>query len=148
VALLRALTECNQAILVAELSGPGSQRRDLDARGAQADAVFRAGDLPYLRPHDSEPPRRAGDYPCLAGDDIRDDIRTCVEIAGRAGLETLVLEQTRPDVGMPAVKVVVPGLRHFWPRFAPGRLYDAPLALGWVTEAFREEDLNPEPFPG
>src|SRR5690606_30411941 len=31
-------------------------------------------------------------------------------------------------IGMPAVKVIVPGLRHFWARFAPGRLYDVPVA--------------------
>jgi oxazoline/thiazoline synthase len=28
------------------------------------------------------------------------------------------------------VKVVVPGLRSFWARFAPGRLYDVPVRLG------------------
>jgi len=55
----------------------------------------------------------------------------------------LVLDQTRPDIGMPVVKVFVPGLRHFWPRYAPGRLYDVPAKLGWIPAPLREEELNP-----
>ncbi|WP_415840779.1 YcaO-like family protein, partial [Nocardiopsis rhodophaea] len=62
------------------------------------------------------------------------------------GLEMLVLDQTRPDVGLPVVKVVVPGLRGFWARFAPGRLFDVPLALGRVPFPTRYEDLNPYPL--
>jgi len=41
------------------------------------------------------------------------------------------------------VKVIVPGLRHFWPRFAPGRLYDIPVQLGWLSEPLSEAQLNP-----
>ena len=37
-------------------------------------------------------------------------------------LPPVTLEQARPDLGLPVAKVVVPGLRHFWARFAPGRL--------------------------
>ena len=59
------------------------------------------------------------------------------------GLEVLVLDQTRPDVGLPVVKVVVPGLRHFWRRVGPGRLYDVPVKLGWLREPLPEERLNP-----
>lgn len=40
-------------------------------------------------------------------------------------------------------KVIVPGLRHLWARFGPGRLYDVPLKMGWLREALAEEELNP-----
>lgn len=60
-----------------------------------------------------------------------------------AGLEVLVLDMTRPDVGLPVAKVVVPGLRHFWARLAPGRLYDVPVSLGWLSAPTPEQDLNP-----
>ena len=60
-------------------------------------------------------------------------------------MEMLVLDQTRPEINMPVVKVIVPGLRHFWARFAPGRLYDVPVQMGWQKKALREEDLNPIP---
>jgi len=43
-------------------------------------------------------------------------------------------------------KVIVPGLRHFWARFAPGRLYDVPVQMGWLRESLKEEDLNPIPM--
>jgi len=42
--------------------------------------------------------------------------------------------------------VIVPGLRHFWARFAPGRLYDVPVQLGWLPQPLAEEELNPIPM--
>jgi ribosomal protein S12 methylthiotransferase accessory factor len=47
---------------------------------------------------------------------------------------------------LPVFKVIVPGLRHFWARYAPGRLYDVPVQLGWLSEPLREEQLNPIPM--
>jgi ribosomal protein S12 methylthiotransferase accessory factor len=41
------------------------------------------------------------------------------------------------------VRVIVPGLRHFYRRYAPGRLYDVPVQLGWLKKPVEEEDLNP-----
>jgi ribosomal protein S12 methylthiotransferase accessory factor len=75
--------------------------------------------------------------------DVRDDIATCVQRAQRANLDVLVLNQTRPDVGLAVAKVVVPGLRHFWPRFGPGRLYEVPVALGWLAQPLHEQQINP-----
>ena len=64
-------------------------------------------------------------------------------LARARGLETLVLDQTRPDTGVSVAKVIVPGLRQFWARFAPGRLYDVPVELGWQARPLRENQLNP-----
>ena len=61
-------------------------------------------------------------------------------------MEMLVLDQTRPDIGLPVVKVVVPGLRHIYPRFARGRLYDVPVRLGWRDAPLLEDELNPIPL--
>ena len=58
----------------------------------------------------------------------------------------LVVDQTRVDVGLAVVKVIIPGMRPFWPRFAPGRLYTVPITLGWHTRAATEDELNPVPF--
>ena len=66
-----------------------------------------------------------------------------MKIAEEKGLETLVLDQSRPDTGLHVMKVIVPGLRHFWARFAPGRLYDVPVHMGWLMESLAEEQLNP-----
>ena len=66
----------------------------------------------------------------------------CLALAERAGLEVLVQDQTRPDVGMRVCRVIVPGLRHFWRRLGPGRLYDVPVQLGWLAEPRAETELN------
>jgi ribosomal protein S12 methylthiotransferase accessory factor len=61
-------------------------------------------------------------------------------------METIVIDYTRPDIGLSTAKVVVPGLRHFWPRLGPGRLYDVPHALGWLPRPLTEDELNPVPL--
>jgi len=61
-------------------------------------------------------------------------------------MEVLVLDQTRPDVGLPVVKVIVPGMRHFWARLGPGRLYDVPVQLGRLCRPTPYEELNPIPM--
>jgi ribosomal protein S12 methylthiotransferase accessory factor len=61
------------------------------------------------------------------------------------GLETFCLDITRPETGLPVARVFVPGLRHFWARLGPGRLYDVPVRLGLQENANTEGNLNPVP---
>ena len=70
-------------------------------------------------------------------------LSSCIELVKSWGLEMLVLDQTREDVGMPVAKVVVPGMRSWWARFAAGRLYTLPVQIGWLLESRTEADLNP-----
>ena len=67
----------------------------------------------------------------------------CVRLAKQAGLDFLVLDQTRPDIEVPVVRVIVPGLRHFYRRFGRGRLYDVPIKLGLHDRPLKENELNP-----
>jgi ribosomal protein S12 methylthiotransferase accessory factor len=66
-----------------------------------------------------------------------------VKVAQRKRLDFLVLDQTRPDIQVPVARVIVPGLRHFYRRFAPGRLYDIPVKLGWLDRPLPENELTP-----
>jgi ribosomal protein S12 methylthiotransferase accessory factor len=66
-----------------------------------------------------------------------------VDVTNRAGLEFIVLDQTQPDLDLSVVKVVVPGLRHFWRRLAPGRLYTVPVSLSWRDKPAGEDEMNP-----
>jgi ribosomal protein S12 methylthiotransferase accessory factor len=75
--------------------------------------------------------------------DAREQVTACVRLAKQAGLDFLVLDQTRPDIEVPVVRVIVPGLRHFYRRFAPGRLYDVPVKLGLRDRPLKENELNP-----
>ncbi len=136
----RAITEMNQFLPLAGRDFHAGPPRD-----EQLTRWFEEASLenqPHLAPADA-PAREARAYPDLATGDLRDDVRTCVERARRQGLEMLVLDQTRPDVGLRVVRVIVPGLRHLWPRFGPGRLYDVPMKLGWIPHPTPEERLNP-----
>jgi ribosomal protein S12 methylthiotransferase accessory factor len=145
VALARALTEMNQSLeAVPTAAGPESTRT---YRGGQ-DAVrwwrtVRTANTSYLMPDREAGPRRLQDFKNLASDDLRRDVFTCVDLAATRGIEVLVLDQTRPDVGFPVVRVVAPGLRHFWARFGPGRLYDVPMREGWLSRPLDEGELNP-----
>jgi ribosomal protein S12 methylthiotransferase accessory factor len=51
-----------------------------------------------------------------------------------AGLRVFALDQGRPDVPLAVQRVIVPGLRHFRPRLAPGRLDSVPARLGWAGD--------------
>jgi ribosomal protein S12 methylthiotransferase accessory factor len=145
VALVRAFTELNQSLeAVPIVTGPASAQT---YRGDE-DAVHwwrtvRTAEAVYLVPDPEATPRRLKDFAKLASDDLRQDILTCSESAAKRGIEILVLDQTRPDVGFPVVRVVAPGLRHFWARFGPGRLYDVPLLEGWLSRSLCEGELNP-----
>ncbi|MFI6349221.1 TOMM precursor leader peptide-binding protein [Streptomyces sp. NPDC050560] len=101
---------------------------------------------PYLTPDPAEVPRTVPDYAYRPRTDLRDDILAAERLVREHGMELLVLDQTRPDVGLPVVKVIVPGMRHFWARFAPGRLFDVPVRLGLRDRPTPYEDLNPVPL--
>ena len=148
IGILRALTEANQflpAVLHVGADGSGGYRfHDKDCLEWWQTATLE--NQPYLAPDPDSPPRRADDYPRTWSDDVRDDVLRCKAIVERQGMEMLVLDQTRPDIGLPVAKVIVPGMRHFWARFAPGRLYDVPVRMGWLQEPLREDQLNPIPM--
>lgn len=126
LALQRALSELHQVFDPQKTAPP---LWDLSA----------VSDPSYLYPSGMAAPHHEN----VASDDIAKDVSLVVERLRRAGLETLVLDYTRPDADVFTVKAIVPGLRHFWPRYAPGRLYDVPVRLGWRTSPLNERELNP-----
>jgi ribosomal protein S12 methylthiotransferase accessory factor len=146
IALRRALTEMGQ-LLPAAAPGPGGTGYAI----ADPDPVrwWRTATLanqPYLAPDPAAPPAPAHGRGYRPRTDLRDDVTAVTELVRERGMELLVLDQTRPDLQLPVVKVIVPGMRHFWPRFAPGRLFDVPVSLGRLTEPTPYADLNPVPM--
>ena len=146
LALIRALTEMNQMLAnLLNQPTPGQATSRTMDETEQWLRTATVANQPYLLPN-AEPSRTETDYPKMVADDLAEDVRLCQRIVEQRGMEMLVLDQTREEIGLPVVKVIVPGLRHFWARFAPGRLYDVPLQLGWMSRKLSEEELNPIPM--
>jgi ribosomal protein S12 methylthiotransferase accessory factor len=78
--------------------------------------------------------------------DISENINQVVSRLEELGIETIVLDCTREHIDMPVARVIAPGLRHFWPRFAKGRLYSVPVKIGRRSKECEESNLNPIPF--
>ena len=145
-AALRAICELNQCLTWLPRPGSGDGRPMIDDPLALWWwKTARLADCSWLAPAADKPLRTASQYPAIESGDLRDDVEHGRALVEARGLEFLVLDQTRPDIGMPVVRVVVPGMRHFWERFAPGRLYDVPVSLGWREGPLHEADLNPAP---
>ena len=145
IAAQRAICELNQCLTW--LPRPGNR----DGKPMIDDPLAlwwwktaRLADCRWLAPSDA-PMRKARDYPPIESADARDDVEYCRGLVEAKGMELLVLDQTRPDIGMPVVRVIVPGMRHFWERLAPGRLYDVPVDLGLRETSLTEPELNPIP---
>jgi ribosomal protein S12 methylthiotransferase accessory factor len=147
IALLRAVTEMNQMLSSPLLGRPekGGDKEPVDPETAHWLETATTANHPYLLPAEGLP-RATASYPRAWTDDVADDVRACQALVERAGMEMMVLDQTRPEVGLPVAKVIVPGLRHFWARLAPGRLYDVPVQLGWLPRPLAEHELNPIPM--
>ncbi|MDY7092863.1 MAG: TOMM precursor leader peptide-binding protein [Acidobacteriota bacterium] len=134
VAVGRALTELVQFL----------PRRSGDNPLAQRWPRLAAGQDPqWLEPAPDQPSRAADDWPDTSRPDLAQDVAWLVERARDLDLDVLVLDQSRREAPLKVVKVVVPGMRPWWARFAPGRLYDVPVRLGWLPAARSEEELNP-----
>lgn len=144
----RALGELGQMLAI----GPDAARPEHRVRHRAAETFWagaRLETMPYLAPAGPGDPagaRTASPVRATAGGDLHTDALTLAASLTGAGIEVLAQDLTRPDLGIPVVRALAPGLRHFWPRLAPGRLYTVPVALGWLEEPPQQDDLNPLPL--
>jgi ribosomal protein S12 methylthiotransferase accessory factor len=146
IALNRAITEMNQFIpAVMNVDANGDAQYAFDDKDSIAWwTTATLANQPHLAP--AGPATVIDTVGTHHAPDVKAQVEHCFGVAARLGLEVLVLDQTRPDVGLPVVKVIVPGLRHFWARLAPGRLYDVPVRMQWLAQPVAEADLNPIPM--
>ena len=144
IAAMRAVCELNQYLsAVRDAKDDGSGYLVDDPESLWWWKNIKLADQPYLGPDTGAPKRVKSDYPVPATKDLLDDVEHCRAVVEGKGMEFLVLDQTRADIGMPVARTIVPGLRHFWTRFAPGRLYDVPVGMGLLDKPTDEADLNP-----
>jgi len=128
--ILRALTELNQLFDPVQRRTSARYLEDLPAE-------------PYLFPDPTQEPLTPDALPEIKHRTLFQAIEHCRQAMVNAGLELMIVNKTRPDFGLSVAQVIVPGLRHFWPRFASGRLYMVPQRLGRLARPNTEEMLNP-----
>ncbi|MDZ8225111.1 TOMM precursor leader peptide-binding protein [Nostoc sp. ChiVER01] len=148
IAISRALTEVNQIlpnVLFAKADGSTQYPPSADGLAVDWWKTANLANQPYLVPSERIA-AVSGDYREVASDDLLEDVKLCQQIVENKGLEMLVLDQTRPDIGLRVAKVIVPGMRHMWKRLASGRLYEVPVKMGWLSEQLTEEQLNSFPM--
>ena len=143
IAVQRALAEMNQMLGIADANLDGSADGLDDWETLEWLKTATVVNQPYLLPDSDAPMRRVDALADHHSGDLLKDIQHCCTCVEAQGLEVLVLDQTRELVGLPVVKVVVPGLRHFWARYAPGRLYDVPVQMEQLPQPLTEDQLNP-----
>jgi len=149
LAIQRALTEVSQmlpAVLNANPDGTTQYATSAESHVLQWWQTATLETQPYLVPDPCAASKCNSDYPIIWHEDFLKDIQYCQQLVEERGMEMLVLDQTRPDIGLNVVKVIVPGLRHFWKRLDAGRLYDIPVQMGWLENPLAEEELNPIPL--
>lgn len=149
IALGRALTEVNQilpSVISTKPDGTTNYPQHTDPLAIKWWQKATLAEHSYLVPDPKITPQVFTDYPYVASDDLSDDVKRCQKIVEEKNMEMLVLDQTRPDIGLRVAKVVVPGMRHMWKRLGKGRLYDVPVKMGWLQESLTEEKLNPFPM--
>ncbi|MDB9419768.1 TOMM precursor leader peptide-binding protein [Microcystis aeruginosa CS-563/04] len=149
IAISRALTEVNQIlpnVLSFKEDGTTIYNPSADPLAVKWWQTARLSNQSYLVPDSKIIPKKSSDYLQLASDDLLEDVKLCQRIVESKGMEMLVLDQTRPDIGLRVAKVIIPGMRHMWKRLGAGRLYDVPVSMGWLKEALTEDELNPFPM--
>ena len=149
IAVSRALTEVNQIlpnVLTAKADGSTQYPLASDPLAIKWWQTATLENQPYLTPDKSVSPKISEDYPRRWSNDLLEDVMLCKQIVEDNAMEMLVLDQTRSDIGLRVVKVIVPGMRHWWQRLSAGRLYDVPLKMGWLQKPLQEEQLNSFPM--
>jgi len=137
VAMERAMVEVNQFFPTLRMEDSWADQAIKDwLRTATLD------NQPYLVPAPGAK-KVYEDYQLQDANGIVTSINFCLDRLRRKNMNAYYLDMTRPDIGLPVVRVVVPGLRHFWKRFAPGRLYSVPVELGLLEKEKTEDELNP-----
>lgn len=130
VACQRALTELYQLVVIKdEVTGP------FDFAAIKP--------RPYLLPKRNTAAKTLQDYRAETRQNIKDDILQIVAMLQAVDVETCVVDYSRADLPLHTLKVIAPGLCHFWPQLANRRLYDVPVKLGWLSQPLAENQLNP-----
>ena len=130
-AIKRAIAELIQFWFWDQQTGPPVDRDLWLARSSR-------GDHPHMRAHG------LAMVPQSHNLQLDEQLSRCTAGLHSAGLEAFAVDLTRPEIGIPVVRVVAPGLQHYGPRFGGKRLYEVPVKLGWLDRPLIASQMNPD----
>src|SRR5262249_45642024 len=107
----------------------GPEKEPVDPETAHWLQTATTANQPHLLPAEGPAPTAAS-HPQAWTEDVADDVRACQALVERAGMEMLVLDQTRPEVGLPVARGSVGALGNC-ARFA------TPIPCNDVANRFR-----------
>ncbi len=138
IAARRAVAEHNQMAIYEPVGGPA----DMGKTGAKWLREASLQTQSYLMPSGTI---ALPDFVAPPAD-LATAAESCLKSIARVADDVIILDTSRSELNFSCARIVAPGLRHFWPRFAAGRLYDGPVKSGWTTHKLNEAELNPIHF--
>lgn len=143
-ALSSAVAELNQFLpaVIRNGSDGSTQYRFPYPEGPAWWRAARSSSERYLTVNPDIPLRRKNQFADRRTGQSARDVIECLARLAEQNLEAFFLDATKPELEFDVVRVVVPGLRHFWRRLGSGRLYDVPVNLGLRDVPLRETDTN------
>lgn len=87
-----------------------------------------------------------GKIPNLSSGNMKKDIKICTEMVNHLGMDVIIVDLTRPNIGFSVVRVLIPGLQPIYnynfPRYSR-RLFEMPRLLGYKgRNSIKEEMYN------
>lgn len=142
IAISRAISELHQSYLISRLpKRPETATLNKDWNDWLANGSL--DQYRYLRPLGRSD---AADLQRLSGRTVEGDLDIVLSLLESKRLDVFIQDLSRPEAILPVFRAIVPGLRHFWARFAPGRLYEVPVRMTILDAPRAEHELNPTPF--
>ena len=144
VSIIRAVTEMYQMLVginryqdMSQLSGVGNGGID----GLVRDWLIKEkiDDHEYLVA-DEEQTADHGD--ALTFEYIEEELDWLLQQFKQKKIDVYAINMTSDSIGFPVVKVFAPSMRHFWPRFGDGRIFDLPVDLGYADVRKTEDEMN------
>ncbi len=147
IAMIRAIRELNQMMTHTTLDRPLSSENVHPGQKEFAKWVTKENlkDHPHLNPQNKKT-FDLKNYTVFNSYDFLNYINELNEILNKKNLYSYWLNLSQININFFTVKVIVPGLRHFWNRLGPGRLYDVPVELGMISKPTPERQMNNIPY--
>lgn len=142
-ALEKALMECCQ--MLPNAVQPATNAKQLPGRVNQwidKTRQIHVEASPHFRPAPDLVPRTAACYP--SEPEIR-TIHQLTKALQKVGITPLIQDVSRPELQLCVMRVFAPGMRSWFRRKGPGRLYDVPVQLSLRDTPLTEDTLFDEP---